>query len=148
MLALLLPRRLASACWPGTTYAAICARVISGGPQLVTAMPELINPVPRDMPGVEILSGSGAYLLLNEMRNAAMAAGHATYGMMAGENRGWQEVVDNMRRCPTQSQNLLTYLFPFWVFAALAKAFDGNEFGQTPRDCGFDSGRASPPGIF
>ena len=42
---------------------------------LVTAMPELINPVPRHTPAlVEILSrsGPGAFLLLNEMRNAAM----------------------------------------------------------------------------
>ena len=59
--------------------------------QLVTAMPELINPVPRDTPSlVEMLSGSGASLLLNEMRNAAMADGLATYGMMASEGRGWQ----------------------------------------------------------
>ena len=59
--------------------------------QLVTAMPELINPTPRDTPSlVEILSGSGAFLLLNEMRNAAMADGLATYGMMASEGRGWQ----------------------------------------------------------
>ena len=48
----------------------------------------------------------------------------------------------------TQSQNLLTYFFPFGAFAALAKAFAGNEFGQNPRGCGLNSGRASPPGIF
>ena len=41
---------------------------------VATAMPELINPVPRGTPAlVEILSGPGAFLLLNEMRNAAMA---------------------------------------------------------------------------
>ena len=40
---------------------------------LVCDMPILKNPVPRDMPGVEILSGPDAYRLLNEKRNAAMA---------------------------------------------------------------------------
>ena len=48
----------------------------------------------------------------------------------------------------TQSQNLLTYFFSFGAFAALAKAFVGEEFGQNPRDCGLNSGRASPPEVF
>ena len=65
---------------------------------LVCDMPALKNPVPRNTPGVEILSGSGAFLLLAERRNAAMDAGHATYGMMACEARGWQEVEDNMEK--------------------------------------------------
>ena len=83
---------------------------------LVTAMPELVNPVPRDTPAlVEILSGSGAFLLLNEMRNAAMADGHATgtYGMMASENRGWQEVVDNMAKMPREKR-LKESLYSVW----------------------------------
>ena len=49
---------------------------------LVCDMPALKSPVPQDTPGVEILSSSGAFLLLNERRNAAMDAGHATYGNM------------------------------------------------------------------
>ena len=44
-----------------------------------------VNLVPRDaLTLVEILSGTS---LLNGMRNAAMAAGHATYGMMARYGR-------------------------------------------------------------
>ena len=48
----------------------------------------------------------------------------------------------------TQSRKLLTYFFSFGAFAALAKAFAGEEFGQNPRGCGLNSGRASPPEIF
>jgi hypothetical protein len=69
---------------------------------LVCDIPALKNPVPQDTPGVEILSGSGAFLLLAERRNAAMDAGHATYGMMACETRGWQEVEDNMEKMPRE----------------------------------------------
>ena len=48
----------------------------------------------------------------------------------------------------TQSRNLPTYFFSFWAFAALAKAFAGNEFWQNPRGYGLNSGRASPLEIF
>ena len=49
----------------------------------------------------------------------------------------------------TQSRNLptCTYFFSFWAFAALAKAFTGNEFGLNPRGYGLDSGRDAPLGI-
>ena len=47
----------------------------------------------------------------------------------------------------TQSRNLPTYFFSFWAFAALAKAFAGNEFGLNPRGYGLNSGRAAPLGI-
>ena len=46
---------------------------------LVTDMPIPKHPVPRDTPGVEILSGPDAFMLLNERRDAAMDAGHACY---------------------------------------------------------------------
>ena len=39
-------------------------------------------------------------------------------------------------------------LFLIWAFAALAKAFAGNEFGQNPHGCGLDSDRATPYAIF
>ena len=47
----------------------------------------------------------------------------------------------------TQSRNLPTYFFSFWAFAALAKAFAGNEFGLNPRGYRLNSGRAAPLGI-
>ena len=40
----------------------------------------------------------------------------------------------------TQSRKLLTHFFSFGAFAALAKAFAGDEFGQHPRGCGLNSG--------
>ena len=39
----------------------------------------------------------------------------------------------------TQSKETLTYFSAFGAFAALAKAFAGNEFGQKPRGCGLNS---------
>ena len=48
----------------------------------------------------------------------------------------------------TQSRKLLTYFFSFGAFAALAKAFAGDEFGQNPRGCGLNSGWATPLAIF
>ena len=48
----------------------------------------------------------------------------------------------------TQSRKLLTCFFSFGAFAALAKAFAGEEFGQTPRGCGLNSGWATPLAIF
>ena len=49
--------------------------------------------------------------------------------------------------CETQSRNLATYFFSIWSFAALAKAFAGNEFGLNPRGYGLNSDRAAPLGI-
>ena len=37
--------------------------------------------------------------------------------------------------------------FSFWACAALAKAFEGNEFRQNPRGCGLNSSGAVPLGI-
>ena len=49
-------------------------------------------------------------------------------------------------RCnATQSRKLLTYFSPSRAFAALAKAFAGNEFEQNPRGCGPNPGWASTP---
>jgi hypothetical protein len=48
----------------------------------------------------------------------------------------------------TQSRKLLTYFFSFGAFAALAKAFAGNEFEQNPHGCGLNSDRSTPPEIF
>ena len=49
----------------------------------------------------------------------------------------------------TQSRKLLTHISSFGAFAALvlAKAFAGNEFGQSPRGCGLNSGWATPLAI-
>ena len=44
----------------------------------------------------------------------------------------------------TQSRNLPTTFFSFWACAALAKAFVGNEFEQSPPGCGLGWGGASP----
>ena len=44
----------------------------------------------------------------------------------------------------TQSRNLPTTFLSFWACAALAKAFVGNEFGQSPPGCGLGWGGASP----
>jgi len=41
-----------------------------------------------------------------------------------------------------------TDFFSFWACAALAKAFEGNEFRQNPRGCGLNSSGAAPLGIF
>ena len=43
----------------------------------------------------------------------------------------------------TQSRKLLTYFLSFGAFAALAKAFAGDELGQNPRRCGLNSGLAT-----
>ena len=48
----------------------------------------------------------------------------------------------------TQSRNLPTYFFSFGGFAALAKAFAGNESGQNPHGCKLNSGRSTLPEIF
>ena len=72
-------------------------RPVDFGP-LVCVFPVLKNPVPRDHPEVEILSGLDAFDKLNEKRNAAMDADCATYAMMACESRGWQEFLDNMEK--------------------------------------------------
>ena len=47
----------------------------------------------------------------------------------------------------TQSRKLLTYFFSFGAFATLAKAFVGDEFGQSPRDYGLNSNWATPYAI-
>ena len=55
-------------------------------------------------------------MLLNERRNAAMDAGHATYGMMACETRGWQEVEDNMKKMPREKRmkEVILIVFLCW----------------------------------
>ena len=45
-------------------------------------------------------------------------------------------------------QKALDILFLIWAFAALAKAFAGDEFGQNPRGCGLNSGWATPLAMF
>ena len=60
-------------------------------------------------------------------------------------NENWARVFNGAE---TQSRNFLAYLFSFGAFAALAKAFVGEEFEQNPRGCGLNSGRDTPLAIF
>ena len=48
----------------------------------------------------------------------------------------------------THSRKLPIYFLSFVAFAALAKAFAGDKFGQSPRDRGIDSGWATYLAIF
>jgi hypothetical protein len=69
-------------------------------------------------------------------------------GLVIIQTCGLESPVVKTKLSLTQSRKLLTHFFSFGAFAALAKDFAGDEFGQNRRGYGLNSGWATHYAIF
>ena len=99
--------------------------------------PKAVAAAERSIPSLEA-AGKVHFLLPFICADSNLPAGK---GLGASGSVTGDVVGDSVQKAPD-------ILFLIWAFAALAKAFVGEEFGQNPRGCGLNSGRATLLAIF